>query len=65
MDQAKVRELLAKGRLHLNVLCPLYRSQQAKDKYYLHEHPATALNWKENAIEALARHPLSKVVVAD
>ena len=31
----------------------------------MHEHPATALNWKEGAIEALARHPMSKVVIAD
>ena len=65
MDQAKVRELLAEGRLHLNFMCSIYRRQQAKGKYYLHEHPATALSWKEDAVEALARHPLSKVVVAD
>ena len=65
MDPDRVREMLAEGRLHLNFMCSLYRRQITKGKYYLHEHPATALSWKEDVIEALARHPMSKVVSAD
>ena len=29
----------------------------AKGKYFLHEHPATALSWKEEEIAALASKP--------
>ena len=65
MNPDKVKELLAEGRVHLNFVASLYRRQVAKGNDYLHEHPATALSWKEDVIEALARHPLSQVVTAD
>ena len=65
MNPDKVKESLAEGRVHLNPVASLYRRQVAKGKYYLHEHPAIALSWKEDVIEALARHPLSLVVTAD
>ena len=62
MNPDKINERLAEGRRHLNVVASLYRRQVAKGKHDLHEHPATALSWKDNVIEALARHPLSQVV---
>ena len=65
MSPDKIKELLAEGQVHFNFVVSLYRRQTAKGKHYLHEHPATALSWKEDVIEALARHPLSQVVTAD
>ena len=65
IDPDNVREMLAEGRLHLNFMCSLYRRQVAKGKYHLHELPAIALSWKEDVIEALARHPMSTNVIAD
>ena len=65
MNPDRVKELPAEGRVHLNFMASLYRRQIAKGTYDLHEHPATALSWKEDVIEALARHPLAKVVTAD
>ena len=57
MNPDKVKELLTKGRVHLNFVASLYKRQVAKGKHDVHEHPATALSWKEDVIEALARHP--------
>ena len=64
-DPDRVREMVAEGRPHLHFMCSLYRRQVARGKYDLYEHPAAALNWKEDVIEALTRHPMSKVVIAD
>ena len=65
MNTTKVEELPAEGRLHLHFMASRCRRQVAKEKYDVHEHPATALSWKEDVVEALARHPLSQVVAAD
>ena len=65
MDPEKVRAMIAEGRLHLNFMCSLHRRQVARGKCYLHEHPATALSWKEGPIEALMKDPYSHLVVAD
>ena len=65
MDQGVVREKLAEGRLHLQFVASIYRIQAAEGRYYLHEHPATALSWKEDVINALARQPDARLVIAD
>ena len=65
MDGDVVREKLEEGRLHLKFMCSLYRYQAKQGRYYLHEHPASALSWKEEEIDALASKPGSFVVVAD
>ena len=36
-----------------------------KGRYFLHEHPATALSWKEDTVLVLIRSPLVHTVVAD
>ena len=64
MDSEVVREKLAEGRAHLQFMCSLYRMQTDANRYYLHEHPATALSWKEDVIDALARRPETMVVTA-
>ena len=62
MDQAEVQRRLREGRLHLNFVCSLYRRQMARGKFFLHEHPASALSWREHDIEALSRLPMVNVV---
>lgn len=42
-----------------------YRKQLAAGSHFRHEHPATALSWKDPVIAALGRHPLVHCVVAD
>ena len=65
MEPAKVQALIDDGRFHSNLMCSLYRRQVAKGICFLHEHPATALSWKEDQIDALARNPHCHVVVGD
>ena len=36
----------------------------AKGKYFLHEHPATAISWKEDCISSIASGPTVHTVVA-
>ena len=65
MDPDKVRELLQEGRLHLSFVCSLYRRQLARGKHFLHEHPASAMSWNEDAVKALGRDPTVRIVTAD
>ena len=65
MDPDRVSQLLAEGRQHLRFVCSLYRRQIARGKFFLHEHPATALSWKEEDIDALARLPFTYLVTGD
>ena len=36
-----------------------------RGKHFLHDHPATALSWKEDTVAALVKSPLVHSVVAD
>ena len=65
MDQEKVAQAISEGRTHLNFVVSLYRKQMMRGKYFLHEHPATALSWKEDTVAALVKSPLVHSVVAD
>ena len=61
----RVEKAIAEGRVHLGFVASLYRLQLRQGRFFLHEHPATALSWKEDAIADLLRHPDVKSVVAD
>ena len=65
IDPEAVRQLLNDGRQHLRFACSLYRRQIARGKFFLHEHPASAMSWKEEEIDALSRLPYVHVVTAD
>ena len=62
---AEVKAAIDRGRKHLNFVTSLYRKQLFAGRHFLHEHPMTALSWKDVGIMSLARHPLVHVVVAD
>ena len=64
MDADKVQKAVEEGRVHLNFMASLYRKQLLKGKFFLHEHPATALSWKEPQIDALMKDPTVHTVVA-
>ena len=65
MDKDKVREMLQEGRLHLSFMCSLYRRQMARGKWLLHEHPASALSWREDDVEAIRRSLFVQTAVGD
>ena len=52
VDPAKVAEIVAEGLLHLRFVCSLYRQQVASGRFFLHEHPASAVSWREDEIMA-------------
>ena len=47
MDPTKVEGMIREGVQHLKFVCSLYRKQIRRGKYFLHEHPATAVSWRE------------------
>ena len=63
MKPEDVRLKLEEGRLHLEFVTTLYKDQIKRGKYFLHEHPATALSWKEDSIEKLIKGNSSITVV--
>ena len=65
MSKEKVRAAVEAGRTHLNFVVSLYRKQMIRGKYFVHEHPATALSRKEETVLALLKSPLIHAVVAD
>ena len=64
-DQEAVKEAIARGRRHLRFCTSLYRKQMKAGRHFVHEHPATALSWKDSHVMSLAKDPLVHVVVAD
>ena len=65
MDPDRVRRAIHEGRIRLNVVLSLYRRQIRRGKYVLHEHPATALSWKDDKVLNLLKHPEVIAVVCD
>ena len=65
MDKEKVRAAVEACRTHLNFVVSLHRKQMIKNKLFLHEHPATALSWKDETVMALLKSPLVLAIVAN
>ena len=53
-DPGVVRREYNKAMIHLEFVCQLYRDQMEADRYWLHEHPATASSWQERCISMLS-----------
>ena len=64
-DQNVIKKMIKAGRRHLRFMTTLYRLQIQQGRHFLHEHPASALSWKDREMIALARLPETHVVVAD
>ena len=65
MSPAKVKKMIDEGIVHLRFVCSLYRKQLRAGRYFLHEHPATAVSWREDDIKNIASHPRVQTVVGD
>ena len=65
MDPTKVAAMIQEGRSHLQFCAELYRKQLKGGRHFLHEHPATAVSWREPCIDSLMRDPKMFSVVCD
>ena len=65
MDPVKVAAMIQEGRAHLQFCAELYRKQLKGGRHFLHEHPATAVSWREPCIDSLMQDPKMFSVVCD
>ena len=63
MPVEDVKRRVKDGLVHLKFVCQLYRQQIRRGKWFLHEHPATAMSWKTKPIERMLR--MSGVLTVD
>ena len=56
MDPARVRAMVEEGRQHLEFMASLYQLQMDAGRFFVHEHPATAVSWDEKCIVKLLAH---------
>ena len=50
MKKEDVERIMADGRMHLQFMARVYWKQIRGGRHFLHEHPATAVSWSENAL---------------
>ena len=65
MPVEDVKRRVKAGLVHLKFVCQLYRRQIRHGKWFLHEHPASAVSWKTKPIGRLMRLPGVQTVVMD
>ena len=65
MKKEDVDRIVSEGRQHLNFMAKIYRKQILRGKYFVHEHPATAVSWDEREILKLAMYSDVVIVTAD
>ena len=65
MDPKRVAQMLEEGRSHLEFMASIYNEQLRHGRHFLHEHPATALSWKEEPILKLLQTKVVGQVVCD
>ena len=65
MDRERVESLMKEGRMHLEFMAKVYRKQYRRGRFFLHEHPATAVSWSEQSIDQIAKLPGVFVTKAD
>ena len=53
-DKGKVEKLISDGRVHLKFMCRLYKAQIESGRYFLHDHPASAVSWRVTEVEKVA-----------
>ena len=56
---------LEEARIHLEFMCKIYLIQSKNNRYFIHEHPATASSWMEKSIVDVQRRTRSQIVTAD
>ena len=56
MPKDKVTAIIQEGQRHLNFMIRIYKRQLARGKYFIHEHPASAVSWDEREMVKLMAH---------
>ena len=54
MDATKVQQYLQEGLTHLAFVCKLYQIQLDENRFFLHEHPASAKSWQEHCVTQIS-----------
>ena len=54
MDPTVCAAEKARGLIHLSFCVDLYREQHKNNRYFLHEHPASATSWQSEVMEKLS-----------
>ena len=65
MDPIRLNEILKEAKRHSCFVISLYQLQLVGNRHFLHEHPASAMGWKEKCIEELCQDPRVHSVVCD
>ena len=65
LPREQVQKLKADGMLHLTFMCRLYRLKSDGGRFFLHEHPQTAVSWVERCMLKTAQLPNVDAVVGD
>ena len=65
MPKDKVAAIIREGQLHLNFMIRLYKRQLARGKYFIHEHPASAVSWDEREMVKLMAYQNMILTQAD
>ena len=55
-DPDEVQRKLVEAKIHLAFCAELYKMQIESGRYYLHEHPTSALSWSESCIQNIINH---------
>ena len=56
---------LNEARVHLEFMCKIYLIRAKNNRYFIHEHPASASSWAERCIVDVQRRTRSQIVVGD
>ena len=54
MSPEDVRRKKLEGLVHLKFVAQLYKDQIKADRYFLHEHPLSAMSWAEDCMREIA-----------
>ena len=55
----------ARCLMHLSFCIDLHREQHRSGRYFLHEHPASALSWRTDDIKSIEKHVTVQTTVGD
>ena len=64
-DDTEIRRRKAAADVHMRFVCELYELHLTSGRYFLHEHPASAISWPMPCVEAVKDLPGVDTVVGD
>ena len=64
-DPTIVSREYIRAMVHIRFSMELYEMQRAAGRYFLHEHPASAMSWAEEEVRRIAQMPGVEIAVGD